>query len=146
LPISWFKPVFVETALGLMASGPLQGAFCLGAAVDQTVGRGLFLRLTPLDAFARSAEIHEVAHAKLGGTGVYGGHPGLRGSGISYVDQLSADHDQAAPRGLGSNAAVENCRDNCSIGQDTITGGKEYRQQLQVSQTKSVEVYKVTFD
>jgi hypothetical protein len=65
LPISWFKPVFVETALGLIASGLLQGAFCLGAAVDQTVGCGLFLRLTPLGAFARSAEIHEVAHAKL---------------------------------------------------------------------------------
>jgi hypothetical protein len=138
--------VFVETALGLIASGLLQGAFCLGAAVDQAVGRGLFLRLTPLGAFARSAEIHEVAHAKLGGTGVYGGHPGLRGSGLNYADKLSADHDQAAPQGFGSNAAVENCRDNYSIWRDTITGGKEYPQQLQVAQTKSVEAYKVTFD
>jgi hypothetical protein len=117
LPISWFKPVFVETALGLIASGLLQGAFCLGAAVDQTVGRGLFLRLTPLGAFARNAEIHEVAHAKLG----YGGHPVLRGSGLNYADKLSADHDQAAPRGFGSKAAGENCRDNYSIWQDTIT-------------------------
>jgi len=59
----------VKTSLSLFASGLLQSAFCLRAAVDQAARCGLLFGLVPLGALPRGAQIDEVAHAKLGGTG-----------------------------------------------------------------------------